>query len=71
MLTVGNDGRLAGTGSQFKALLAWKAERVVASNLLMAKPKELGRNEVKSKWMVLWDMGDVIGKLICFYIARE
>jgi hypothetical protein len=58
MLTVGNNSRITGTGSQFKALLDWKAERVVKSVLLMAKPQWLGRNEVKSKWMVWWDMGE-------------
>ena len=29
LLTVGNDGWLAGTGSQFKALLAWKMDGFV------------------------------------------
>lgn len=29
ILTVGNDGWLAGTGSQFKALLAWKMDGFV------------------------------------------
>jgi hypothetical protein len=58
MLTVRNDRRLARTGSQFKALLAGKAERVITSSLLMAKPKWLGRNIMESKWMVWWDMGD-------------